>query len=1037
MILSDIAVKRPVLAIVLSALLCVFGLVSLSKLAVREMPDIDNPVVSIMTQYSGVSATIMEQQVTTVLEDQISGIRGIDEITSTSRNNNSRITVTFEIGYDLQAGMSDIRAAVDRARSALPEQADDPQIFQNDGSGEPLVYVNVHSSGLDRTQLTDYVERILTDRFSLLDGVSSVDVSGGLEKVMYVELRPQAMAGRGVTISDIVNALNRENLESPGGQVRNDSTVMTVRTARNYQSAQDFQFMVVKRSGSNQAVYLKDVANVYIGAKNEDSLFRSDGIVNVSLGIVAQTSANPLQVAKLVRQQVALIKPFLPAGTEIAIDYDSTVFIEQSIKEVNQTLLITALVVIVVLYLFLGQIRVTLIPAVTVPVSLISAAIIAYWAGYSINLITLMAFILAIGLVVDDAIVVVENVYHHIERGESPLLAAFKGTREVGFAVVATTIVLVMVFLPIAFMDGLVGLIFTEFAMMLVAAVICSSFIALTLTPVLGSWWLKPSQTPSRFHQVIDRMIDKLTHLYKKALAVVILRAWFAPLVILACIAGGYQMMQQTPTELTPQEDRGVLFAFVRGADGTSFERMSENMAEVEQRLMPMLGQGVLKSFSIQTPAFGGQASDQTGFVIMILEDWQTRTTSAPEALKMIRQSMSGITDVRFRVFMPGFRGRPSGPIQVSIAGSDYPTLYHWAQQLEQAANQSGLMTGVDIDYSENSPELLVNIDVQRASQLGIAVQDVSQTLEVLLGGASQTTFVEDGQEYDVYLRANEDKFNSLNDLSQIYLRTQQGQAVSLDTIAHIEPVAVANKLTHDEKKKSIVVDANLAAGVDLGQALGFLEQYASEHFPANVSLGYQGESKDFKENQSRMWVTFVLALVVVYLVLAAQFESFINPLVVMLTVPLGLFGGFAGLVIMGQGFNIYSQIGMIMLIGMVTKNGILIVEFANQLRDRGIEFEKAIVDAAARRLRPILMTATTTVAGAVPLLLSTGAGYESRIAVGTVIFFGMSVATLITLFVIPAMYRLLSRHTKSPGFVAKQLDLARQKDTKTRVGHG
>lgn len=496
MILSDIAVKRPVLAIVLSALLCVFGLVSLSKLAVREMPDIDNPVVSIVTQYSGVSATIMEQQVTTVLEDQISGIRGIDTITSTSRNNNSRITVTFDIGYDLQAGMSDIRAAVDRARSALPEQADDPQIFQNDGSGEPLVYVNVHSSGLDRTQLTDYVERILTDRFSLLDGVSSVDVSGGLEKVMYVELRPQAMAGRGVTISDVVTALNRENLESPGGQVRNASTVMTVRTARNYQTAQDFQFMVVKRSGSNQAVYLKDVANVYIGAKNEDSLFRSDGIVNVSLGIVAQTSANPLQVAKLVRQQVALVKPFLPAGTEIAIDYDSTVFIEQSINEVNQTLLITALVVVVVLYLFLGQIRVTLIPAVTVPVSLISAAIIAYWAGYSINLITLMAFILAIGLVVDDAIVVVENVYHHIERGESPLLAAFKGTREVGFAVVATTIVLVMVFLPIAFMDGLVGLIFTEFAMMLVAAVICSSFIALTLTPVLGSWWLKPSANP-------------------------------------------------------------------------------------------------------------------------------------------------------------------------------------------------------------------------------------------------------------------------------------------------------------------------------------------------------------------------------------------------------------------------------------------------------------------------------------------------------------------------------------------------------------
>lgn len=1034
--LSDVSVKRPVAAVVLSLLLCVFGIVSFSKLSVREMPDIESPVVSISTRYEGASATIIESQITSVLEDQLAGISGIDEIESTTRNGMSRITVTFELGYDLNTGVSDIRDAVARAQRSLPDEADDPTVYKNNGSGEASLYINLSSSEMDRTQLTDYIERVLIDRFSLISGVSSVDVSGGLYKVMYVKLKPALMAGRGVTTSDISSALRSENIESPGGEVRNDSTVMSVRTARSYKTAQDFEYLVVKRSSDNTPIYLKDVADVFIGAENENSTFKSDGVVNVSMGIVAQSDANPLEVAQRVHKEVDDIQQFLPKGTRLAIDYDSTVFIERSISEVYSTLFITGGLVILVLYIFIGQVRATLIPAVTVPVSLISSFIAAYYFGFSINLITLMALILSIGLVVDDAIVVVENIFHHIENGEKPLLAAYKGTREVGFAVIATTLVLVMVFLPISFMDGMVGLLFTEFSVLLAMSVIFSSLIALTLTPVLGSKILKVNVKPNRFNQFVDRLFGHLEGGYKSALRVAINWKWVAPIVILACIGGSYVLMQKVPSQLTPSEDRGVIFAFVRGADATSYNRMSANMDLVEERLMPLLGQGFLKSFSIQSPAFGGNAGDQTGFVIMILDDWDQRSLTAQQALGEVRKSLAGIPDVRVFPFMPGFRGGSSEPVQFVLGGSDYPELKKWAELLEVEAENSPYMEGADINYSEKTPELVVTVDKQRAAELGISVADISDTLEVMLGGKNETTFVERGEEYDVYLRGDENSFNNASDLSQIYMRTASGELVTLDAVTKIEEVASSIRLAHYNKQKSVTITANLLDGYTLGEALDFLDQKAVEILPSDISISYSGESKDYKENQSSVAIVFALALLVAYLVLAAQFESFINPLVVMLTVPMGVFGGFLGLFIMNQGMNIYSQIGMIMLIGMVTKNGILIVEFANQLRDKGVEFEKAIIDASARRLRPIMMTAFTTLAGSIPLIISTGAGYESRVAVGTVILFGMGFATLVTLFVIPAMYRLISASTQSPGHVEAELNKELSQDIKTRSIH-
>lgn len=1037
MLLSDVSVKRPVAAVVLSLLLCVFGIVSFNKLAVREMPDIESPVVSISTRYEGASATIIESQITSNLEDQLSGISGIDEISSTTRNGMSRITITFELGYDLNTGVSDVRDAVARAQRSLPDEADDPIVFKNNGSGEASLYINLSSSEMDRTQLTDYVDRVLMDRFSLISGVSSVDVSGGLYKVMYVKLKPEQMAGRGVTTSDITSALRSENIESPGGEVRNDQIVMSVRTARSYNQAEDFEYLVVKRASDNTPIYLRDVADVYIGAENENSTFKSDGVVNVSMGIVPQSDANPLEVATLVHKQVEDIQQFLPDGTRLAIDYDSTVFIERSIAEVYSTLFITGGLVVLVLYIFIGQARATLIPAVTVPVSLVSSFIAAYYFGFSINLITLMALILSIGLVVDDAIVVVENIFHHIERGEKPLLAAYKGTREVGFAVIATTLVLVMVFLPISFMDGMVGLLFTEFSVLLAMSVIFSSLIALTLTPVLGSKLLKANVKPSRFNLFIDRMFGRLESAYRRLLKGALKWKWAAPLIIMSCIGGSWGLMQQVPAQLTPSEDRGVIFAFVRGADATSYNRMSANMDIVEERLMPLLGQGFLKSFSIQSPAFGGNAGDQTGFVIMILDDWNDRDVTAQQALGQVRKSLAGIPDVRVFPFMPGFRGGSSEPVQFVLGGSDYAELKTWAEKLEQLAEASPFMEGADIDYSEKTPELVVSVDKQRAAELGISVQDISETLEIMLGGKSETTFVERGEEYDVYLRGDENSFNNASDLSQIYMRTASGELVTLDAVTKIEEVASSIRLSHYNKQKSITVTANLSDGYTLGEALDYLDQQAIELLPSDISVSYSGESKDYKENQSSILIVFALALLVAYLVLAAQFESFINPLVVMFTVPMGVFGGFLGLFLMNQGLNIYSQIGMIMLIGMVTKNGILIVEFANQLRDRGIEFEKAIVDASARRLRPIMMTAFTTLAGAIPLIMSTGAGYESRVAVGTVIFFGMGFATLVTLFVIPAMYRLISASTQSPGHVEAELNKELSHDVKARVSHG
>ncbi|MCX7131529.1 efflux RND transporter permease subunit [Aeromonas sp.] len=1013
--LSDISVRRPLVAVVVSALLTVFGLVAFSKLTVREMPDVQIPSVSISTTYEGAAPAVMESQVTKPIEDQLSGISGIKNINSVTRKGRSVITVEFKLGWNMVEGTSDVRDAISRARPKLPDDVDEPMVTKDNGNGDVAVWLNFSSTQMDRTAMTDYANRVLVDPLSLVDGVSEVALSGDLTQVMYVRLRPADMAARGITEADVQDALKRENIELPGGEIRNNSMTMAVQIARLYHTAADFQALQVRTADNGQSIYLADIADVEVGAKNEDSAYQRNGRESLGIGIVAQSTANPLAVAQGVERKMADMQRFLPEGATLEIDYDSTIFIKQAIDEVYETLAICAVLVVAVLYLFLGQGRTTLIPAITVPVSLISAFIGAWYLGFSINLITLLALILAIGLVVDDAIVVVENIHHHLQRGEPPLLAAWHGTREVGFAVVATTAVLVMVFVPIAFMDGMVGRLFTEFAILLSLAVLFSSLVALTLTPAMGSWLMRSVDKPNVLTAALDRGLGWVEKHYRRLLGWVLRRSAWTPLVLLLCLGGIGALFSQLPTSLTPTEDRGVLYVFVKGAEGTSIERMKRNMQQVEAAIMPLLGKGVVQAMSFSTPAFG-RGGDQTGMAIIQLTDWAERDETATQFAQSLSGRLAGIPDVMIRTFQPGFRGGSTAAVQFVLQGSDYAELYQQGLALKEAAAQSGLMVTPDLDYAEKTPELQVTIERDRASQLGIPVSTVASSLQALLGGVSQTTYVDRGEEYDVYLRANQRDFNGVSDLSRIYLKAASGEMVSLSTLATVTQVASPQRLNHYQRQKAVTLTADLAPDRTLGEALDFLDGWASANLPSGMTVDYAGESKDYRDNQGEMVMVFALALLVVYLVLVAQFESMLTPAVVMVTVPLGIFGGLLGLWLTGQEMSIYSQIGMIMLIGMVTKNGILIVEFINQLRQRGEAFDDAIIAGSVRRLRPILMTSLTAIIGAVPLMVSMGAGYESRMAVGTVVFFGLSLATLVTLVMVPAIYHLLAKRAGMTG---------------------
>jgi len=1027
MILSDVSITRPVFASVMSLLLIAFGLLAFDRLPLREYPDIDPPVVSVETTYSGAAANVVENRITELIEDRISGVEGIRFIQSTSEDGRSIINIEFEVDRDIDAAANDIRDRVSSILDNLPDEADPPEIQKVDSNEDVIMWLNLASDRMSVPELTDYADRYLVDRFSVLDGVARVRVGGGQVYAMRIWLDRRQLAARNLTVADVETALRAENLELPAGSIDSAARQFTVRTERNFRTAEDFSRLVLARGSGGYLVRLGDVARVERGTAEDRLFFRGNGVPMVGIGIVKQSTANTLAVAKAAKAEMARINAGLPQGMALKQSYDSSVFVEGAIREVYKTLFIAIIMVVGVIYLFLGSARATLVPAVTVPVSLVATFLVLLSLDFSINILTLLALVLAIGLVVDDAIVVIENIHRRMEEyGETRLVAAFRGTRQVGFAVIATTVVLVAVFVPIAFLQGNIGRLFSEFAITMAAAVSFSSFVALSLSPMLASKVLPQNGGRAVLSHAVDRVFASVRRGYHATLAVALRHAWAVGLMFAGILGGSLWLLERIPDEYAPKEDRGVFYLMVTGPEGSSYKYIAEYMTEIEQRMMPLVETGEINRLLVRAPrAFGNFDIFNTGIVINVLNDWSARR-SAWEIMDDVRARLKDLPGVRvFPVMRQGFGARIQKPVQFVIGGGTYQELADWRDILVEKINaENPGLVGLDWDYKETKPQLRVVIDYDRAAELGVTVGSIGRTLETMLGSRRVTTYIDAGKEYDVILEGERSTQRTPTNMENIYVRSERsGKLIPLSNLVRLEEFADSLKLNRYNRVRAITLEANLADGVSLGSALASLEKMVKDSLPGSVIIDYKGQSRDYKYASGSILFAFVLGIAVVFLVLAAQFESWIHPLVIMFTVPLAMAGALLGLYVTGQTLNLYSQIGLIMLVGLAAKNGILIVEFANQLRDAGRPFREALVEAADVRLRPIVMTGITTAAGSLPLLLSSGAGTETRTVIGTVILAGILAATLFTLYVVPVAYDLLARHTGSPQRVKQQLE--------------
>ncbi len=1027
MILSDVSVTRPVFASVMSLLLIAFGLVSFERLPLREYPDIDPPIVTVDTSYPGAAASVVENRITELIEDRISGIEGIRFIASSSEDGRSRITVEFNINRDIDAAANDIRDRVSAILDDLPDEADPPDIQKEDSNEDVIMWLNLAGDGMSIPELTDYASRYLVDRFSVLDGVARVRIGGGQVYAMRIWLDRRELAARNLTVADVESALRAANLELPAGSIDSDNRQFTVRTQRTFLTADDFAQLVLARGDDGYLVRLGDVARVVRGTAEDRLFFRGNGVPMVGIGITKQSTANTLAVAQAAKAEMARINGTLPPGMAIKQSYDSSVFVEGAIHEVYKTLFIAIAMVIGVIYLFLGSVRAMLVPAVTVPVSLVASFMVLLALDFSLNILTLLALVLAIGLVVDDAIVVIENIHRRMqEYGETRLVAAYRGTRQVGFAVIATTVVLVAVFVPIAFLQGDIGRLFSEFALTMAAAVSFSSFVALSLSPMLASQILPQGTGHTRMAARVDRLFGMLRSGYLAVLAGALRSNWIVGLVFAGLLGGCVWLYQAIPDEYAPREDRGVFYLMVTGPEGTSYPYIAAYMTEIERRLMPLVNSGEISRMLVRAPrGFGNFEIFNTGIVVNVLNDWSKRRP-AWDIMDDVRQRLRGLPGVRaFPVMRQGFGAHIQKPVQFVIGGGTYAQLAQWRDTLVEKINADNPgLVGLDWDYKETKPQLRVVIDYDRAAELGVTISSIGRTLETLLGSRRVTTYIDAGEEYDVILEGERSTQRTPASLEHIYVRSDRTQQlIPLSNLVRLEEFADSIQLNRYNRVRAITLEANLAPGVSLGTALRSLEQMARDSLPSEVIIDYKGQSQDYRSTGGALLFTFVLGIVVVFLVLAAQFESWVHPFVIMLTVPLAMAGALLGLYLTGQTLNLYSQIGLIMLVGLAAKNGILIVEFANQLRDAGKPFRDALIEASGIRLRPIIMTGITTAAGAIPLLLSSGAGTETRAVIGTVVLCGILSATFFTLIVVPVAYDLLARHTGSPRRVRRQLD--------------
>jgi multidrug efflux pump len=1038
MTLSDVAVRRPVFALVIAMILCIVGLVAFSRLPLRELPNVDQPQVSINTTYTGASAEVIETRITQPIERQVSGIAGIDRVQSNSRDGRSQINITFTLDRNLEEAANDVRDRVSRVISQLPvDLTSAPTVAKANADGDPIMLLMMQSKTMNRLEVTDYIIRYLQPRLATVDGVAQVGVFGQQQYAMRVWIDSAALAAHSLGVDDVTNALTRNNVQLPAGSLESTDTDYTINVERTYATPADFAQLPITVGKNGYVVRLGDVAKIEEGPDERRRMFRTNGEDTVGLAIVRQSDANDLKISEGVNKMAAEINKTLPKGTSLAVGYDNSTFTKQAVSEVWTTMAIAIGLVALINFVFLGSWQAALIPTIVAPICILSTFIILAPLGFSLNLLTLLALVLAIGLVVDDAIVVTENIQRRIDEGEPPVVAAERGARQVFFAVLATTATLISVFTPLMFLPGYTGRLFVELAAAIAAAVAFSAFLALTFSPVLASKLLRPAQNHGWLASRIERGITKVRESYRGSLDMLLGRRLVVIIAVaMIVVVGGSAVALFTvlPQELVPDEDRGRVDMQINGAEGAGFDYMMKQMDQVQPILQHYLDSGEGTRWILQAPGFGG-GTFNNGNGNLQLSDWTKRTRTAQEVAAEINRQTARITGARVTASVRGPFARGGGGgnnVQIIAAGPEYEGLAKWVEPIMAAARDNPGIARVQSNYEPVSPRVSVILNRDRAGALGVTAQQVGQALNTMYGPRKVGTYVRQGQEYDVLLQTNRENRRTLEDLSEIYVRASTGALVPLSQVVTASLRGdLANRQRIDQQR-AVTVSATLNPGYTVVDAVKFLEQTAAKQ-PAGPVVMWGGAAKDLKDSGGSVMYAFGFALVVVFLVLAAQFESFVHPAIIMLTVPLAAAGGLFGLLMAGSTINLYSEIGLIILIGVAAKNGILIVEFANQLRDEGLSVREAVIESAQLRLRPIVMTSIATAAGALPLVTAHGPGSHSRYTIGVVIIAGALFSTLLTLFIVPVMYELLARFTRSPEWTARQIE-AFERDEKQHL---
>ncbi|MEY3644476.1 MAG: hypothetical protein RLZZ207_1171 [Bacteroidota bacterium] len=1016
--LSSISIKRPVLAIVMSLVILLFGGIGISLLGVREYPSVDPPVINVSTSYVGANSDVILAQITEPLEEQINGIQGIKSLTSTSADGRSNITVEFEVGADLEAAANDVRDKVSGAQRSLPPDADPPVVSKADADSQPIVGVNVKSDIRSLLELTEIADNVFKERLQTIPGVSRVQIWGEKEYAIRLRMDPLKMASYGITPMDVLNKIQTENVELPSGRIEGQSIELSVRTKSRLSSPKEFNELIIKESETN-LVRFQDIGMAELSALNEKTLLRRNGIPMVAVVLVPLPGSNNIEIADEFYKRLEFIKKDLPADIGVEVGFDGTSYIRQSISEVEETIITAFILVVAIIFLFLRDWRTTFIPVVTIPISLIGVFFIMYLMDFSINVLTLLGIVLSIGLVVDDAIVVLENIYARIEKGEKPMEAAAKGSEEIFFAVIATTVALAAVFLPVIFLTGTTGRLFREFGIVVAGSVIISAFVALTMTPMLSARMLKLRSKQNAFYRFTEPFFLWLNESYEAALTKFMKIKWVSFPIILVMGLGIYWLFNKLQTELVPIEDRSELRINMTGPEGATFSFMDQVINDLNSQLKKELPQSELASITSMTSPGWGTANTNSGFVRLFLTDAAQRTRTQQEIFTQVNASLKGVTAVRAFAQQPASIGDRRGglPVQYVIQAPTLEKLKAVIPKFMDKAAQNPAFIFTDINLKFTKPELEIEIDRERARNMGVSVQEIARTLQLSYSGQRFAYFIKGGKQYQVVGEMRLQDRNEPVNLRMLYVRGDNGELIQLDNLVRVVEKSTPPQLYRFNRFVSATVSANLADGVTIGAGLDEMDKIAAEVLDDTYATDVTGPSKEFRESSNSLLFAFIFALVLIYLVLAAQFESFADPLTIMFTVPLAIFGALATLWMFDFTLNIFSQIGIIMLIGLVTKNGILIVEFANQRKEEGMDVQEAIYGAAVSRLRPILMTSMSTILGILPIALALGAGAESRVPMGAAVIGGLAFSTVLTLFIIPGVYTYL---TSKKGVLAK-----------------